>query len=235
MEKILNPKVKNVLKAAFFLLALLILGLILRTTGAARYLEEEKIQAFIRSWGIWAPLIYLLIFSIAPSLLIPALPITLAGGVIFGPILGTALASAGSTIGAGVAFLVARYFARGQVQSLLGTKLDFINRGVTRRGWAFVAMTRLIPFFPYILLNYAFGLTRINFFEYLLTSWVCMFPHTVAFVFFSSSILHLLQGKLSLELWIGLGLIILLALIPLVYRKYRKDKGEILPENMNQD
>lgn len=223
------------MKFTFFLLTLLILGLIIRTTGAARYLEEEKLQALIRSWGIWAPLIYLLIFSIAPSLFIPALPMTLAGGVIFGPILGTALASAGSTIGAGAAFLVARYLAREQVQNLLGAKLDFINRGVAQRGWVFVAMTRLIPFFPYILLNYAFGLTRIHFFEYLLTSWICMFPHTVAFVFFSSSILHLLQGKLSLELWIGLGLIILVALIPFVYRKFRKDKGEILPEDPDQE
>ncbi|MBI1824041.1 MAG: TVP38/TMEM64 family protein, partial [Nitrospirae bacterium] len=104
----------------------------------------------------------------------------------------------------------------------LGSKFEAIDRGVEEKGWIYVAITRLVPIFPYNLLNYAFGLTRIRFLEYILTSWICMLPATAAFVIFSSSLVEIVKGKISKELVIGLILFILVAAVPVIYRKWAR-------------
>ena len=198
--------------------------MLLRTSGAGRVLQQQKLQEWVGQFGTTGPLVYVAIFAVAPSFFLPGLPITLAGGVAFGPVWGTVYASLGSTLGAGVAFLIARYFAREQVRALVGSRLSAIDDGVRKKGWVYVAITRLIPLFPYNLLNYAFGLTQIRFSEYLLVSWICMFPATAAYVVFSSSLLDLLKGKIPRELLIGFVLLGIVASFPFVYRKFQKRK-----------
>jgi len=88
-----------------------------------------------------------------------------------------------------------------------------------------VAFTRLIPLFPFNLLNYAFGMTRVGFWPYALTTFVCMLPACIAFIVFSSSLLDLLKGNVSANFVIGIGLIVLVSLIPVFYRRYRLKKG----------
>lgn len=220
-----QPRTKNIFKLALFLLFLAAVGIFSHSAGLGRYLEEERLQNWVRGLGVAGPLVYILLFTLAPSLLFPALPITLAGGVVFGPVWGLVYASIGSTLGAGVAFLVSRFFAGNQVRELLGSRLLPIDEGVKKKGWMYVATARLIPIFPYNLLNYAFGLTRIGFYEYLLTSWICMLPGTAAYVLFSSSLLGILKGTIPRELFYGLLLFLLVALIPFFYRKFQKKKG----------
>ena len=222
----IQPRTRNLLKLSIFLLFLAGVGIISHTAGLGRYLEEERLQNWVRGFGLTGPLVYILVFTLAPSLLLPALPITVAGGVIFGPVWGVVYASIGSTLGAGVAFLVSRYFARNHVKELLGPRLRAIDEGVEKKGWIFVATTRLIPLFPYNLLNYAFGLTRIGFYEYLFTSWLCMLPATAAYVLFSSSLLGVLKGSIPREFLYGVLLFLLVAAIPFFYKKLQKKKGE---------
>jgi uncharacterized membrane protein YdjX (TVP38/TMEM64 family) len=221
----IQPRTKNLLKLAVFLLLLASAGIISHMAGLGRYLEEERLQNWVRGFGMTGPLVYILVFTLAPSFLLPALPITVAGGVVFGPVWGVVYASIGSTLGAGLAFLVSRYFARNQVKELLGPRLRAIDEGVEKKGWIFVATTRLIPIFPYNLLNYAFGLTRIRFYEYLLTSWLCMLPATAAYVLFSSSLLGVLKGRIPRELLYGLLLFLLVVSVPFFYKKLQKKKG----------
>jgi len=95
---------------------------------------------------------------------------------------------------------------------------------VARHGWKIVAISRLVPVFSFSLLNYAFGLTRISFWPYLAATFVCMLPFTIAYVYFSSNVLNLLQGKISPGLVIGVVLVILVSLIPVIY-KWRKAKA----------
>jgi uncharacterized membrane protein YdjX (TVP38/TMEM64 family) len=92
---------------------------------------------------------------------------------------------------------------------------------VERHGWKMVAFTRLIPAFPFNLLNYAFGLTKIKFSHYAITTFFCMLPACIAFIVFSSSLLDLIRGKVSPGLIIGIGLIVLVSLIPLFYKKFK--------------
>jgi uncharacterized membrane protein YdjX (TVP38/TMEM64 family) len=95
---------------------------------------------------------------------------------------------------------------------------------VARHGWKIVAFTRLIPVFSFSLLNYAFGLTRISFWPYLAATFVCMLPATIAFVYFSSNLLDLVQGEISSGLIIGVILVAVVSLIPVIY-KWRKAKA----------
>lgn len=211
----------NKVRAGLLVIVLVALFVAVRLGGWGEFLDQERLRSGIERWGKWGPLLYIVFFAIAPAFFFPGLPITLAGGLAFGPLWGTVYASIGSTLGAGFAFLVARYFARDAVSEMLGERWKKIDRGVAERGWLFVATTRLVPIFPFILLNYAFGLTRISFPTYLLTSWICMLPSTAAYVIFSSSLLGLLNGEVSPALLIGLLLLLLVVSAPFLYRRWK--------------
>ncbi|MDP6625978.1 MAG: VTT domain-containing protein [Nitrospinota bacterium] len=94
-----------------------------------------------------------------------------------------------------------------------------------------MAITRLIPLFPFNLLNYAFGLTKIRFNHYSITSFICMFPATAAYVVLSSSLINLLKGKVSPELIIGVVLIAVVSAIPIIYNKRKKEFLSRLTKN----
>jgi uncharacterized membrane protein YdjX (TVP38/TMEM64 family) len=207
------------IRAAVFLsvLAVSVIGIYFFGLGAGW--DGERLRESIDSFGSAAPLIYIAIFAVAPVLLLPGLPITVAGGLVFGPFWGTVYASIGSTLGAGLAFLTARYFARRAVQDFLGDRWRRVDEGVAEKGWFYVAIARLIPVFPFNLLNYAFGLTRIGFATYLFTSWLFMLPGTAAYVVFSASIFDLLKGKASPAFWIGAVLFLVLFAVQYFYRK----------------
>ena len=191
-------------------------------SGAAQYLQQEKLQELIGSYGVLAPAIYILIYSLAPVLFLPGLPITIVGGIVFGPLWGVVYTITGATIGASLAFLVARYGARDWVASkLTGPKWEKLDSEVAQHGWKVVAFTRLIPAFPFNLLNYAFGLTSISFIQYAVTSFLCMLPACVAFIVFSSSLLGLITGKVSPTALLGIALVLLVSLIPVIYRRFK--------------
>jgi uncharacterized membrane protein YdjX (TVP38/TMEM64 family) len=191
-------------------------------SGATQYLQQDTLQALIASYGVLAPALYILIYSLAPVLFLPGLPLTIAGGILFGPLWGVIYAITGATIGASLAFLVARYVARDWVASKLKSpKWEKLDSEVALHGWKVVAFTRLIPAFPFNLLNYAFGLTRISFVHYVVTSFVCMLPACIAFIVFSSSLIGLIKGTVSPTTLLGIALIIIVSLIPVAYRKYK--------------
>jgi uncharacterized membrane protein YdjX (TVP38/TMEM64 family) len=193
-----------------------------------RYLDKEHLRQFAASYGVLLPALYLVVWTVGP-LFLPGLPITLAGGVLFGPFWGVVYTALGSTMGAGLVFLVSRYLARDWVASkLAGTRLISLDDKVARHGWKIVAFTRLVPIFSYTLLNYAFGVTRISFLPFLTATFVCMLPVTIAFVYFSSNILDLLHGHISKELIVGVILVILVSLIPIIYKKLKAKAADPL-------
>jgi uncharacterized membrane protein YdjX (TVP38/TMEM64 family) len=193
-----------------------------------QYLEQDRLRQFGAAYGVLLPLMYLAVWTVGP-LFLPSLPITLAGGVLFGPFWGVVYTALGSTCGAALVFLVTRYLARDWVaKKLARTRLMSLDDKVARHGWKIVAFTRLIPVFSFSLLNYAFGLTRISFWPYLAATFVCTLPSTIAFVYFSSNLLPLAQGRIPRELIIGVVLVAAVSLIPVIY-KWRKAKtGEPL-------
>jgi uncharacterized membrane protein YdjX (TVP38/TMEM64 family) len=191
-------------------------------SGAAEYLQQDRLRELIAAYGTLAPAMYILMYALAPVLFLPGLPITIVGGILFGPLWGVVYTITGATIGASLAFLVARYVARDWVAAkLTGPTWEKLDSEVAQHGWKVVAFTRLIPAFPFNLLNYAFGLTKVSFVQYVVTSFVCMLPACIAFIVFSSSLLGLIKGKVSPTALLGIGLIVLVSLIPVIHRRFK--------------
>lgn len=203
--------------AAFFLA---------RRYGLSDYLDQDKLRLWIGGFGVWGPLVYMLIYSIAPSFMMPGLPLTVLGGILFGPIWGTVYVLFGATVGASVAFLVARYMGRGWVEGFVkGGKLKDLDEKVQKQGWKIVAFTRLIPLFPFNFLNYAFGLTNVRFIHYVIATFIFMAPGAAAYVVFSSSVLDIFKGRVSKEFLIGIILVILVSILPVLYKRFKGSKG----------
>ena len=145
------------------------------------HLDAAALTAWVDSAGTAGPLVFMGIYAVATVLFLPGSILTLVGGALFGPIWGTFYNLTGATLGAVGAFLIARYLAAGWVQARAGGLLGRLVQGVEAEGWRFVAFTRLVPLFPFNLLNYALGLTRIPFLHYLIASYLCMLPGALAY------------------------------------------------------
>ena len=138
--------------------------------------------------GRWGPAIFIGLYIVATVLFIPGSALTLGAGAIFGVAWGSVYVSVGSTLGATAAFLVGRYLARNAIARKIEGNERFaaIDKAVANEGWKIVGLTRLSPVFPFTLLNYSFGLTRVKLSHYVLASWIGMMPGTVMYVYLGS-------------------------------------------------
>lgn len=184
----------------------------------------ENVSRVIGELGAWAPVAYVAMYLIAPLLMVPGSAITLAGGALFGPVWGTLYTVIGSVGGATIAFLAARYLAGDWVERKTTGIAHQVKEGVEAEGWRFVAFVRLVPLFPFNLLNYALGLTRIPLLTYVVTSAICMFPATVGYVYLGYVGREVWVGGEDLLWKLGLGLGILAALIflPILVRRIHR-------------
>ncbi len=139
----------------------------------------------IAELGIWGPVLFILIYIVATVFLIPGSVLTLGAGAVFGVVKGSMVCSLAATLGATAAFLVGRYLARDWVARKISGNERFasIDKAVADEGWKIVGLTRLSPAFPFTILNYAFGLTRVSLRDYFLASWIGMMPGTVMYVY----------------------------------------------------
>jgi uncharacterized membrane protein YdjX (TVP38/TMEM64 family) len=143
----------------------------------------ESLAARVSALGWYAPLVFIACYAVATVFFMPGILFTLAGGALFGPVYGTLYNLGGATLGATLAFLTARYIAYDWVAERTGNRLRQLMEGVEEEGWRFVAFARLVPLFPFNLLNYALGLTRLRLSHYVITSFVFMAPGGAAYTY----------------------------------------------------
>lgn len=158
----------------------------------ARYFNVQEIIRNLLEWisgqGAWGAFLFVVAYILATVLFLPGFLLTLGAGLLFGVLKGSALVSVGSTLGASLAFLIGRYLARDWVAKKTEGNRQFkmVDEAVAGEGWRIVGLIRLSPIFPFNLLNYAFGLTKVSFRDYLLASWIGMLPATVMYVYIGS-------------------------------------------------
>lgn len=188
-------------------------------------LDPATLDAWLSGMGIWAPIAYIVLFAVSTVLFAPGALFALAGGAMFGPVLGTLFNLTGATIGASIAFLIARYIAGDWVTQKSGGKLKRLITGVENEGWRFVAFIRLVPIFPFNLSNYAFGLTRIPFVSYAVTSFITMAPGALAYTWLGYAGREALDGNASAIRYglLALGLLAAIAFLPRVIKRMRSD------------
>jgi uncharacterized membrane protein YdjX (TVP38/TMEM64 family) len=148
----------------------------------------QRFAAWVQGLGVWGPVVFILGYAAATVAFAPGAVLTLAAGALFGLVYGTIYTLAGATLGASLAFLVARYVARGAVEHRIAGNARFqaIDRAVGREGFKIVALLRLSPVFPFNLLNYALGLTRVRFLDYFAAS-AAMLPGTLLYVYYGKA------------------------------------------------
>jgi uncharacterized membrane protein YdjX (TVP38/TMEM64 family) len=139
-------------------------------------IDTVAIQNWIEKSGALAPLLFMLIYVLATVFFLPGSVLTLAGGALFGPVVGVFYNLTAATIGAILSFLAARYLASDWVAKKSAGRLKQLINGVENEGWRFVAFVRLVPVFPFNLLNYALGLSKIKLLDYSLATYICMLP-----------------------------------------------------------
>jgi uncharacterized membrane protein YdjX (TVP38/TMEM64 family)/rhodanese-related sulfurtransferase len=166
----------------FVLLAIIVVGIGLAITYREQF-DATALEEWIQGAGAAGPVLFMLIYALGTVFFLPGSVITLVGGALFGPVLGTFYNLTGATIGAALAFLVARYLASGWVEQKTGGRMKQLKEGVESEGWRFVAFVRLVPLFPFNLLNYALGLTRIKLAHYIIASYICMLPGAIAYTY----------------------------------------------------
>jgi uncharacterized membrane protein YdjX (TVP38/TMEM64 family)/rhodanese-related sulfurtransferase len=195
-------------------------------------LDVAALEQWVQSAGLAAPLLFMLVYAIAAVFFLPGSVLTLAGGALFGPVLGTFYNLTGATLGALLAFLVARYLASDWVAQRAGGRLKQLITGVEAEGWRFVAFTRLVPLFPFNLLNYALGLTRIRLWHYLLATYVCMLPGAFAYTYLGYAGREAVAGGEGLiqKGLLALALLATVAFLPRLVNRWRKPPMVDVPE-----
>ena len=207
-------------------LAVLALILLFRVLHLDHYLTLSYLKAsreqFAQAYAERTVLViacYVLIYVVATALSLPgAVILTLAGGALFGLVTGTIVISFASTVGATLACLVSRYLLRDWVQARFGDKLQRINEGMEQEGGWYLFTLRLIPVFPFFIINLAMGLTRIKISTYYWVSQLGMLPATIVYVNAGKELgkVETLAGILSPSLIISF---VLLGLFPITVKK----------------
>jgi uncharacterized membrane protein YdjX (TVP38/TMEM64 family) len=186
-------------------------------------LDVAGFEAWLAGFGLAAPVAYLALYSLGTVAFLPGALFALAGGALFGPFWGVLLSVTGATVGASLAFLLARYLAGDWVARRTGGRLRRLIEGVEAEGWRFVAFVRLVPLFPFNLTNYALGLTRIGFMPYAVTSFIAMAPGAVAYTWLGHAGREALAGDASAIRYglLALGLLAAIAFLPRLLRRLR--------------
>jgi uncharacterized membrane protein YdjX (TVP38/TMEM64 family) len=191
----------------------------------------------VRALGPLGPIAFIGIYALATVAFVPGSVLTLAAGGIFGVGLGVVVVLAGATLGASLAFLIARYLARRPVEQLLAGNARFaaIDRAVGRDGRKITFLLRLSPVFPFNLLNYGLGLTQVRFVDFLVAS-LGMLPGTLLYVY-SGSVVGTVAGAAAgtgpargpaSYLVLGLGLVATLLVTVLITRIARRALAEAI-------
>jgi len=210
-----RSKAKLVLYAAIGLA--IVAALILGGKQLGAYIP--RFAHWVEGLGFWGPVAFILGYAVATVAFVPGSLLTLAAGAIFGLVKGTIYTLVGATLGAAAAFLVARYLARRRVERKIAGNARFaaIDRAVGREGFKIVALLRLSPVFPFNLLNYALGLTKVTFLQYLAAS-IAMLPGTLLYVYYGKAAgsLAALAGGAKTEKSLGSYIVLGLGLVATV-------------------
>ncbi|MGA9232910.1 MAG: TVP38/TMEM64 family protein [Exiguobacterium oxidotolerans] len=150
-------------------------------------ISPTEIKEWILSFGMWAPILYIFLYTVRPLIFFPASVLSITGGLAFGALMGTVYTVIGATLGAVVAFLVAKKLGKGVIKNGAG-KVDQIQQQLEKNGFIYVLIFRLLPIFNFDLISYAAGLSKVRLLPFFLATLIGIIPGTFAYNFLGSSI-----------------------------------------------
>ncbi len=232
---------KKLLQRLLIVAAIIILVILFKVLGLGQYLtldylktSQDKFTELYANHRLAVIAAYMTVYIVVTALSLPgAAVMTLAGGAMFGLWIGVLVVSFASTIGATLACFVARFLLRDWVQNKFGEKLSAINKGVEKEGAFYLFSLRLVPIFPFFVINLAMGLTTMKLLTFYWVSQIGMLPGTMVFVNAGKELgkIESLSGILSPGLIISF---VILGIFPITVKKllyfYKKRTGKLPPQ-----
>jgi uncharacterized membrane protein YdjX (TVP38/TMEM64 family) len=182
-------------------------------------IDIDALQVWLRQWGWWAPVVYVILYVVATILVLPSTALNLTGGALFGPWLGLFWTSVAAIIAAVIAFIFSRTIGREAVAKRLAGRWQAMDIEVQRGGVFYMFAVRLLPIMPYGLVNFAAGLTSISFKDYLIGTSLGTVPGILPFVWLGSSGVRAVKTG---DVWPLLAALSLLALLVMGSTWYRQ-------------
>ena len=223
----------NAKKMLLLLVAALAIGLFFYLdlgrflTLAALKANRQALADYYLSHRVVTAAAFMALYILQTALSLPGAAIlSLAAGAIFGSLMGTLYAIIAATIGATLAFLVTRYLLRDTILEKFGPKLEGINRELEARGFNYLLFLRLVPLFPFFLINLAAGLTRLPLRTFVLGTLIGIIPGGFVYVNAGASLatINSLRDVASPRVLGSFALLGLFALVPVLYQKYKGAK-----------
>jgi len=187
--------------------------------------NRDRLLAYVEDHYATAVLLFIGVYCLQTALSLPgAGALTLVGGFLFGNVVGTLYVNVAATAGATLAFLAARYLLQDWVERKFGDWLEPIQQGFARNAFSYLMTLRLIPAFPFFLVNLVSGLTRINVGTYIVATAIGILPGSFVYAFAGRQLgtLNSLKEIASPPVLLAFTLLGLLALLPILYRKMKK-------------
>lgn len=212
---------KKYIKPIIFLCIIILFLYIGNYTNASSYLNKDRIQLQIQSYGYFAPIAFILLYMLITIFFVPGTPFTILSGILFGSIFGTTYTVIGATLGASIAFGVSRLLGKDFVDKIIKNKFKGLNKydeKLKEYGLSTMLFFRIVPLFPFNGLNFAMGLTRISFKNYFIGTLVGIIPGS----FILANIGNEATGLSNPKLYSFIAIFILMALIPTIYKKWKK-------------
>ena len=227
---------RNLLKfAAFLLLVAAVTYVMFFTPTGALFRTAEGRSALVKgldtvvqSAGPLGPVVFVLIYTLG-ILFLPATPFTIAGAVIFGKFEGMLYNLAADSLGASISFYLGRYFLHGVARGFLETRMPWLDRKAAEEGFSVIFYLRIF-WFPFIVLNYAAGATRIRFRDYLLGTVLGLLPPVFIFTYFVGAMKEVLAtyrrpaDLMTFDLLFPVLLLVVSFFLPTVLKRLRKGR-----------
>jgi uncharacterized membrane protein YdjX (TVP38/TMEM64 family) len=186
---------------------------------------RARLGGFVDGNPIATGFVYVVLYVAAVAISFPGASIfTIAGGLMFGAIIGTALALLSATVGATLIFLIARTSLGEALAEKAGPRLQRLRRGIQAEGFSYLLFLRFMPIFPFWIVNLAAAFFGIRLVPYVLATAIGVIPGTFVYAYFGAGLGSALEegsSPLSPQLLFGLSLLAVMALLPVAYRKWR--------------
>jgi uncharacterized membrane protein YdjX (TVP38/TMEM64 family) len=217
---------KNVLTIVILFLFLILAGSIFYSFKT-EIVDVYSIIQILRSYPYFAPIIFILIYTLLSLSFVPTLPLNLAAGFIWGTLYGTILTLFGAGLGSLVAFYTARYFFKEKIGSFFkGNLWDDLNQELANKEWQVVAFTRFNPIFPFGPTSYFFGVTKIRVQNFIVPTIVCIMPAATAFSAIGASIEGFVLSEddqnLYMNVMLASGLLVAVVCLRFAFKIYNK-------------
>ncbi len=213
------------IKTVGLLLGIVVVIFAIRSLGLEQHLVTFR--EWVAAQGHWGPIIFIFAYALGTIVAFPGSALSIMAGILFGSVVGVIVVISGATLGAAACFLIARYLLRSSVETWLlkSEKFQKLDDITEKNGSIIVAITRLVPLFPFNMLNYGFGLTKVPFLTYVLWTFICIIPGTALYVVGTDAITYSIsQGEVP---WLLVGIIVLiLGILTVIVRKAKKSLQE---------